>query len=368
MPLLNPDKNELHNELDESDHPRGDFVLVIGQSPVEYSTRLCDDLENLGFSAQLLVTQNLGLFLQHPESPVLAHFVHRARIMLIVWSQVELDLAVKRLPTFASHFDEILRIFFGIVGKALPCILLVHSGNPPAFLCERVPRVDIGQKGNTKVISEVLEIAGKWIAMDRLQDSGVAELRARLDAEVECVLPRGSLGVMVFGPARPSATVDWNAPAWRLYELREAVRSTLEREKYFAVYGEDLEPIGRGQLQPLFNPDLKERLFAKGAALIIVICGSVGAVAEIGAFSQYEELCSKLVVVISKEHGSGFVRKGPVETARAFGARVIEYEPAELAYHSLLDRIMVEVKALFEREVHTRLRLQPRVSGSAGTC
>ena len=96
--------------------------------------------------------------------------------------------------------------------------------------------------------------------------------------------------------------------------IRNIVRKNLELDGVQVFYPEDLfmDMLNRNKKANLLE---FENLLADSADAIIIICESIGAAAELGAFVQMKDLTSKIIICVEKKYvrNKSFIMDGPVK-------------------------------------------------------
>ncbi|WP_433760935.1 hypothetical protein [Brucella anthropi] len=89
------------------------------------------------------------------------------------------------------------------------------------------------------------------------------------------------------------------------------------------------------------NAASAELLHAKRSTdAVVMLPSSPGSFLELGAFSLYEDVCSKMLIIIDKKHESdqpNYLNTGPIPAAKTRGAKVIfiDYDDHEMCWASV---------------------------------
>ena len=110
----------------------------------------------------------------------------------------------------------------------------------------------------------------------------------------------------------------------------------------------ELLEIGKKKLGQGFNLCTSELSICKKCDLIILFPSSCGSFAESGFFSNYDEVCNKMVVIIDKTHEKkeSFLLKGPIKLCEMRKAKVLycNYKDIEEIWKTIYTQIQ-ECKA-----------------------
>jgi hypothetical protein len=165
----------------------------------------------------------------------------------------------------------------------------------------------------------------------RIREQEITEkLTEMLAASIDTLYDRKNYKIFLFGPAPSSTNLKRDMVQEIVWMKREELRIALESNKFFAIRGEDLQDIGRDEIEKSFNPLLKEQLLADKVHQIIILDASYGSTSELSIFSQYPTICSKMIVAINEEKSEDFVAKGPVLETESCGAVVVKYVESDL--------------------------------------
>ena len=106
----------------------------------------------------------------------------------------------------------------------------------------------------------------------------------------------------------------------------------LEQKNYQILYPEDLfaDLLNRNKKADLFE---YETILAINADIVCVICESSGALAELGAFVQNEDIKSKMVAAVDAKYSrhKSFIMQGPIKHLKKNNSKsVVKYKVHEL--------------------------------------
>lgn len=113
--------------------------------------------------------------------------------------------------------------------------------------------------------------------------------------------------------------------------LRNAIRDELTPKSYYKwldiYYPEDLfEELIRGSSK--FDLLSLENLLARSVHVVVMVLESIGAIAELGAFSNHPDLQNRLIVLVDKKYqqSKSFISLGPIRFLNKRTESIIIYE------------------------------------------
>lgn len=179
-----------------------------------------------------------------------------------------------------------------------------------------------------------------------------------ISKRIDSICKREDFTVFLLGPAIPTPTKNSNSLEIKVGNKRTEIYNLLESKNFFVVYGEDLINVGNDEIEKNLNIQIKEKIIAKEANLIIILASSPGSAAEVGFISQNSLLCKKTVIAIHKKHENGYVNVGSIKEAVGHGARVIKFTDNDIGSCKLKETIYRLTLEAFESFLSDKLNRQ----------
>lgn len=122
--------------------------------------------------------------------------------------------------------------------------------------------------------------------------------------EVRKTVESIALTILVWGPGE----------SHELYPLRIEMINALRKANFDAETSENL--VGETDV---WSDRSQEMMQALAADLIVILCVSPGAIAEMADFSNRREIARKMIVFLDEKHKAGYVSSGPARDLSVVG-------------------------------------------------